>query len=237
MSYSVGDKELDELLRMEQEELGSVSPVESVGVKDVAGIKKFLQFDKQLWKISHVEDTINAGLAQLWADEEVNKALACSVDDNQSYILLFTNKSRVIQCYENKSVVSGFLIDRTVYDHPTYAHDLTYMDPTKVRSVQKSGSGWFSKTYFHVEIDGIGAHPITFVMDDGPKAGEVKNAIISMAKPKAAPSTPSPASTATANTNTVGSSDKAAAIAEIRQMYQDGIIDKDEMLDLIKSLK
>lgn len=206
-------------------------------MKDVASIKNALQFDKQLWKISHVEDTINAGLSQLWADEEVNKALACSVDDSQSYILLFTNKSRIIQCYEEKSVVSGFLIDRTVYKHPTYTHDLTYLDPTKVRSVQKSGSGWFSKTYFHVEIDGIGAHPITFVMDDGPKAGEVKNAIISMAKPKAAPSATYTAPSSATTTATNQGTDKAAAIAEIRQMYQDGIIDKDEMLDLIKSLK
>ena len=206
-------------------------------MNDVASIKKSLQFDKHLWKLHNVEDCINSCLAQLWGGEGVTNAFVCPVDDSQCYILVLTNKCRIIKTSESKYEVKGFLIDRTNYDYNAVALDVTGIDPNKVRCVEQSSGGWLSKSSYHVIIDGIGTYPIDLNMDDKKKAFAVRDAIVEMANNASKTiSNAAHSSESNAAIKNGATSDKAASIKEFRDMFEQGIITKEEMLELIKSL-
>lgn len=200
-------------------------------MKDATSIKNSLQSDKQLWNIMQVENCINAGLTKLWNDEDIVKAMVFLKDDTSPNILLITNKSRMVVCNEGKEQVTGLLFDRTRYSHTASVYDITGVDANKSRCIEVKESGFFGRTYYNVVFEGA-ARAITLSCDNKDKAFAILSAVTKYAaKPASAaassPATP-PVSPASAASN--------SAIAEIRQMYEDGIIDKAEMLDLIKSL-
>ena len=205
-------------------------------VRDSESIKRSVQSDSQFYNFREFDNCVNAGLARLWNNEDVTHAVVFSFDGNAASILLITNQNRMIVCNESKEEIKGFLIDRTRYNHSVYVYDMTGVDANKTRCVERSSGGFFSRTYYDVVFEGQSNPPrLTITCDKKDKAFKIKDLVLSaFSRPAATASATTVSSPASAAPPT---SSAASEIAEIRKMYEDGIIDKAEMLDLIKALK
>ena len=198
-------------------------------MRDVASIKKAVQFDKQLYKITQFDTCVNNGLTFLWNDENVVYTFICSIDDDYSYVLLITDKCRLITCSERKVKVNGSLFDRTNISRSSGVDNLMGVDPNKTRCIERKLGGLFGKTLYDIVFEGHAQSSRMITCDDKDKAFAIKDAVLTIASK-------SPSSTQkSGNAHPVTTS--TSAITEIRKMYEDGIIDKEEMLDLIKALK
>lgn len=200
-------------------------------MSDLESVKKSIQNDRNYYKLHEVDKLINCALAQLWGNEDVVKVLIGCTDDSQSFLLLLTNKNRIIRCYETKRTVKVLFFDTIEYEHSAGAYDMAGVDSNKCRLVERKTDGFFGKTFYDVIFDEVTNNgykiKLTFTFNEQSQAQSAMNAIVSNIKTYGK----------TTDTATATSSSSAgSAVAEIRKMYEDGIIDKAEMLDLIKAL-
>lgn len=198
--------------------------------KDSKHIETLLQNNyKWLWKINNLQGCIGAGLSTLWANEEIQDVFFYTMDDFR-YLLFVTDKARAVEV----------TIESSSYSPSAKAYDMTGADANKSRCIEKSTGGWFGKTYYYAVFEGQ-EKPLTIVCEDKNTASAILTSVLQAARKAAAACAPKPTAPTAPKTPTApapsASSSLASAIVEIRKMYEDGLIDKAEMLDLIKSLK
>ena len=197
-------------------------------MKDLFSIKQAVQYEKDYYRFRKIDGCINTALAQLWGNENVVKAMACCVDDSQCYLLLLTDQNRIIRSYETQRERKGRIFDSTDYEHSAYAYDMTGVDSNRSRCVERKVGGFLGTTYYDIIFEGQKT-PLTLTVNQQSKMSEVLNAVLNNAKQYGKAEGVSQAASAPVPGGN-------SAIAEIRKMYEDGLIDKAEMLDLIKSL-
>ena len=198
--------------------------------KDSKHIETLLRNNyKGIWRINNLQGCIGAGLSTLWANEEIQDVFFYTMDDFR-YLLFVTDKARAVQV----------TIESSSYSPSARAYDMTGADANKSRCIEKSTEGWFGKTYYYAVFE-VQEKPLTIVCEDKNTASAILASVLQAARKAAAACAPKPTAPTAPKTPTApapsASSSLASAIVEIRKMYEDGLIDKAEMLDLIKSLK
>lgn len=199
--------------------------------KDSKHIETLLRNNyKGIWRINNLQGCIGAGLSTLWANEEIQDVFFYTMDDFR-YLLFVTDKARAVQV----------TIESSSYSPSARAYDMTGADANKSRCIEKSTEGWFGKTYYYAIFEGQEKPLPTFVCEDKNTASAILASVLQAARKAAAACAPKPTAPTAPKTPTAPApstpSSLASAIVEIRKMYEDGLIDKAEMLDLIKSLK
>lgn len=221
-------------------------------MKSLESVKTALKRYKYLGFIEQLDGCINTGLAQLWGDEQVTEAFASSSDTVPSYlkrnaelpsypyVLLVTDKGRYVQTFEFKTVVNGMIFSHAEYRHESDVHDVSWAEPNKTRCVKRT-TGWKgSQQYFDVVFDGILPVTVTFGTEENAVAFRtaVLNAVKKMeekaAKKKEAEQTAAKKKE-TAEQKAAPKGGSAETVKEIRKMYEDGLIDKAEMMELLKA--
>ena len=182
---------------------------------------------------------ISFGLAQLWNNEEVVNAYAYHQTDS-NHIALVTDKARLIICNENLTPYNGMNLFKSYNkNYNVDCRDLTYIDKNKSRINSIKEGGFFGNIYYKLIFE-CDFHPVTqrldnfyITVDKKKKKKKIFNMIISAStkygKPQTVKQTPQQPITQ--------SGAQTSNIVDIRKLYEDGLITKEEMIDLIKSLK
>ncbi len=191
--------------------------------KDAQHIETILRNTyKGLWVFNNLKGCINAALSALWANEEIIDVFFYKIDEFR-YVLFVTDKGRIVQAVEDPTSSYGPYVSRAL--------EMIGADANKSRCIETSTGGWFGKTYYCIVFEGQKT-PFEIHCEDKNTASAILTSVLQAAKKAAAASAPKPAASAAP-----AASSMASAIAEIRKMYEDGLISKEEMLDLIKALK
>lgn len=195
---------------------------------DLASVKQLLQNDANTYRLHKPDNCINTALTKMWNNENVVMAMIFFSNNVNCSLLLLTDKNRLIIGNENQTERKGRLFDTTQFDYSSYAYDMTGVDGNKTRCIVRKESGFLGATYYDVIFEGQ-QQRFTLTFTQQAQANKVMQAVLDNAKRCEKPEPTSAPTSAPASTGN-------SAIAEIRKMYEDGIIDKAEMLDLIKSL-
>lgn len=206
-------------------------------MRDVESIKQAIRY--QTFEFNRLDDCINTGLAELWNNEEIIKVFVCRPEKKKSAHMLFiTDKGRLIELTESIASQGMFL---THYSHSAQTVNINGADENKSRVIEHTEGNWRASQYYEVIFEGFAMTKFSLFCDDRNKAFEILKAVLEAAKkftrqPAVAP-TPKPIPNQTQpGAKAPKKVVDASAIAEIRKMYENGLIEKAEMLDLIKAL-
>lgn len=178
-----------------------------------------------------LDEAINTCLIKLWNDEEIveAKALNETLYSTTPKLIFLTNKRRLFIVSEGSSTTSGFIFDHTTYGHGMNIIELDKVDPNKCRILEIQNTSFFGKPKPAVNGDLILNDKEVLKMVNLEALNEVYKAILKNIKDYAEkPAEPKPKESAP--------SSQSGNVAEIRKMYEDGLITREEMLDLIKSI-
>ena len=200
-------------------------------------------YDEQLKVCFHgLSEELNACLIKLWNDEEIVDVKIFNEknpNDNSSVKLVsrmicLTNKCRMIICREATGLSDFLIFSFASYSNDTEVIELKRIDHNKCRVLEHKNTSFFGKPKPAIFGD--------LILDDKPVFDTVNlkvlngvyRAILNNIKKYAQP--PKPKKEEPASAKEIAPPPPSNNVAEIRKLYEDGIITKEEMLDLIKSL-
>lgn len=170
------------------------------------------------------KECLNAGLAKLYLKENVVDAF----NYLSEYIYLLTDANRLIICHETEEERKGVnLFGAHDYYHNTEVYDLNSLDKDKTSfNIFKKKSGYcYSEITLSINQYGYLYRAVIYASEkDGEK---ILNKILKHADKYN--------KTADKNPKDTGSNENSN-IKEIRAMYEDGIITKEEMMELLKGI-
>ena len=211
-------------------------------MRTVEEIKKHLTAKNRISaevSIHSFNDAANNCINSLWNDEIINYANLINENEHSGdrkipYLICLTNKNRLFVCKENAVNTQGFIFTSTSYSYEVKITELEYVDANKCRILEHVNTSFFGKPLPAVYGNLILNDKTVLTRADIKVLKNVYNAVIKSinghkeqcAKKKNNSKadkelTPTPASN---------------NVAEIRKLYEDGIITREEMLDLIKSI-
>ncbi len=199
---------------------------------------------KYFYSSRQLEKQINAGLAKLYLDEQVITALGGASVDDCSHIYLLTDKNRLIICYCLSTKYEGLNIFKD-FDYSYYGKtiDLNSLDEDRI-SAGYYKKGLFGKIY-KVTLSGNNLNDkyldkticteLYFFKESGEEA--LKKILAHKKKySKTKDATAKAKNEEKPKAEEINkSTDDNSKIKEIRKLHEDGLISKEEMLDLLKS--
>lgn len=211
----------------------------TVPVKTASGSgKEDVTFNK-------LNDAINGLLVKLWNDEEITQAFVFNENLNSKKpVLLALTGKRLLVSREESKVSDGFILSYTNYYYETEEIELKYVDMNKCRILEQKNESFFGKPKPSVNGNLILDDKNTLVSVNLQILDAIYKAVTKNIKALTAKSAhkteekdgynPNGGSISK-NAGNAGSSANSWNVAEIRKLYEDGIITREEMLDLIKS--
>lgn len=178
-----------------------------------------------------LNDAINGCLIKLWNDEEIVDAKVFNELGNTETpnVIFLTNKRRLFISKEKLNVSSGVFFTSTNYYNSLTVMELEYVNLNKCRILEIKNESFFGKPKPSVNGNLILDDKTVFNAVNLAVLDGVFKAIIDNIKTYAEkPAEPKPKESAP--------SSQSGNVAEIRKMYEDGLITREEMLDLIKSI-
>ena len=176
------------------------------------------------------EKCVTEGLALLWMGEEIVDYIPDESGRTEcKYIYLLTNKNRLIVCIEELQAYSGINIFKsTQLVHGAVEFDFREMVPEKTMCYEDKDKGFLGakyevlELYFEEKEDDRTAKIFT----TKGKGEEIYNKIMQHIDSCGNPNGAKEVSNA--------SSGKDAEIKQFREMFEAGVISKEEMMELIK---
>ena len=198
-------------------------------MRDLQSVMDFIRSTKLTIAPTKPEKCVEQGLDLLWMGEEIVDYIPDeSGRTGAKYIYLLTNKHRLIVCIEETEEYSGLNIFKTTQlVHAAVEFDFKEMVPEKTKCYADKEPGFFGakyevlELYFAEKIDDRTAKIFT----KAGKGEELYNKIMQYVEKCSA----EPAQQESSSSNT------DADIKQFREMFEAGIITKEEMMDLIKS--
>lgn len=178
-----------------------------------------------------LNDAINGCLIKLWNDEEIVDAKVFKEHGSTETpnLIFLTNKRRLFISKEKLNVSSGVFFTSTNYYNSLTVMELEYVNLNKCRILEIKNESFFGKPKPSVNGNLILDDKTVFNAVNLAVLDGVLKAIIDNIKTYAEkPAEPKPKESAP--------SSQSGNVAEIRKMYEDGLITREEMLDLIKSI-
>ena len=142
---------------------------------------------------------------------------------------LITSQNRLIECVEKAERYIGMNIFKSrEYSYSNNVVELKYVDKEKSRVLKHKASGIFGRVYYSIELEGITRFSIYLESESDADTffRLLCQHLDQYDKKKEKEAAAAPAAVGTSS----------AKISEIRKLYEDGLITKEEMLDLIKSI-
>ena len=180
-------------------------------------IKKFAEKHSVNLDTIKLYDSLNKGLSNLYLNEEVVDVFC---DDsrrkNNHSTYLLTDKNRLICCYENET---------TLFED---VFDLNNLNPSTISAKLIKEDGFFGKTFaetiLYSNILKPNGYPVaTSIYSSESPVSAITKKILNHHKKYSV-----------SKQNDNQNQTQPTAISEIRKLYEDGIISKSEMLELIK---
>ena len=187
-----------------------------------------------IFPTSKTEKCLNKGLELLYLKENV---ITYFIDDSgksdKRKLYLLTDHNRLIICIEELTDYVGLNIFKTNdYEHYAVDFNLNVLDPERTSYNVYKEKGLFGARYAEITLyfHGVQEDVIAKVVTSEKNSETAYEIILSHAQQYAAPapqaqSQPQPAA-----------GGKEAEIKQIREMHEAGLITKEEMMDLMKSL-
>lgn len=181
-------------------------------------------------------DYIDSMISQLRGNENVISYLAFP-ENLIDTLLLITDSGKLLCSAVTTVTTKGAIFDKTEYFYAAGACSLLTLHDSETLIREEKDPGFFGATY----------DTITMFFDDGnltikvkKKTGQAEYNRILAAKKKLMPKKPKATSSAPKEAAEPKAADPrdgamAKTIKEIRSMHEDGLITKEEMLDLIKA--
>lgn len=200
-------------------------------MRDAKSIINYLKKKGSIIRAFQPDKMLNAGLTQMFLDEEVVEALADDTGRNVNTLYLLTNKNRLIitleDVYESKS-----LFKSDEYKHYGYIYDLNKTDFSKSSLNIYKENKIFGNSYDQLIL--------RFTNDNG-----IENEVAMMAPLNKGKDLLNQIkkhfdkySTPLSNKKKVNKNEEKLSqnnlVNDIRKLYEDGIITREEMLDLLK---
>jgi len=175
------------------------------------------------------EKCVEEGLALLWMGEEIVDYIPDESGRTEcKYIYLLTNKNRLIVCIEELQAYSGINIFKsTQLVHGAVEFDFREMVPEKTMCYEDKDKGFLGAKYEVLELyfkEEHGDRTAKIFTTKG-KGEEIYNKIMAFIEGGSA--------TASKESAPAGSG-KDAEIKQFREMFEAGVITKEEMMELIK---
>ena len=190
---------------------------------------------------------IEEALSAVWANETVVAAYAYGYKNTSSSgkwsVALFTDADRMVIGSEVRKQYTGYNIFKTSecsYESRTV--ELKYVDINKSRVIQRKLSGMFGSKFHVVVLEGLTTEEI--VVDSGTLADGLLQLVREHKEKYDNPPTnrvgqasagQTSAGQTAASEYSAPSASTGSKISEIRKLYEEGIITREEMLDLLKS--
>ena len=185
-------------------------------------------------------EVIEGGLTKLWNDEEIVEVELYTIradqytDTAQPGLVFLTNKCRMIICQEDFCVSSGHIFTFTNYYSSIKIVELEYVDINKCRILEIKRESLFGKPkpslYGQLILDDKSAFSGVLELS---VLGKMYDSIMKNIKGFRDSKTESEETRNESEVVVTNSSQNN--IAQIRKLYEDNIITKEEMLELIKS--
>ena len=154
-----------------------------------------------------------------------------------STFLLVTDSGKLIGSNITTTVSRGFVFDKTKQDYDIVFLSIDGFRPDSVEVYEEKGAGAFGGTMDRVYV-GFDDGTLNFLAKRGKGMECYKKEFLAKIKkrlPKPEkPAAKTPAAKKAAPVKAASTEGDASAIAEIRKMYDDGIISKEEMMELLK---
>lgn len=199
-------------------------------------------------QFNRFDDAINECLIKLWNNEEIVDAIA--LNENLSLkkpnLIFLTNQCRLFICKEESSTSQGLIFTSTNYHNKIEVIELKKVDLNKCRILEIKNESFFGKPKPSVNGDLIinDERKLTIVklvlldkiyeaIENNIKAYAEKPALNAQEN-NVDTANSSSAAAKCANVGSAADSKNSGNVAEIRKLYEDGIITREEMLDLIK---
>ena len=205
-------------------------------MRDAKTIMQHARSQGVIFPTTKTEDCLNKGLELLYLKENV---VTYFIDDSNKSdkrkLYLLTDHNRLIICIEELTEYTGFNIFKTNnYDHYAVEFNLNALIPERTSYNVYKEKGLFGSKYAEITLyfAGVQEDYIAKVVTSEQNSELAYNIILSHAEEYGAKQAPEPQPQA----QPASGGGKDAEIKQIREMHEAGIITKEEMMDLIKSL-
>ena len=204
-------------------------------MRDAKSIMKHAKSVGVVFPTYETENCLNKGLELLYIGENV---ITYFIDDSNradiKKIYLLTDHNRLINCSEEKTEYTGFNIFKSnSYLHYAADFNLNALVPEKTSYNVYKEKGLFGAKYAELTLyfNGVQEDYLAQIITSEENSETAYSIILAHAQEYgSAPEEPEPAP---ANG---GAGSKEAEMKQIREMHEAGLITKEEMMDLMKSL-